>query len=250
MKIFIFSLIFANTFCTLNIKAQNDYVGPITKIVEQKYHIETQAGKHKKVSDEMVKKIISESNKIAQEIPLAANGNFVYYDIIECPNQTKGEIFFNIKNWLTQTVLGQNTKITVSDEKLGKIVMNDYVKLYEATHGTINFTDYRLYIHPIIQIDVKDGKARMTCSIPYYEVEKDAKAGNGLIGLFMSKDKVWKFGNCPPYSPVTKETKKYQFYTYLGLLYARCYLDVYIDSFKTILQQGISGTGIENDNNW
>lgn len=90
----------------------------------------------------------------------------------------------------------------------------------------------------------------MTCSIPYYEVEKDAKAGNGLIGLFMSKDKVWKFGNCPPYSPVTKETKKYQFYTYLGLLYARCYLDVYIDSFKAVLQQGISGTGIENDNDW
>lgn len=63
-----------------------------------------------------------------------------------------------------------NAVIKLNDKDLGVIIGEGYLSDIAGHAGGIN--TYFVSIRPVIKSEIKDGKVRITYSVPYYEVEK------------------------------------------------------------------------------
>lgn len=236
--IFLFSFISA-IFCN----AQTDVSDQLTQIVNNRYP---------EVNDsyESIAKIISE------EIPLNEKGEFVYSEIIEFENKSKESIFESILSWQKQTFNKKNSKITKEDLSSGRIIIQDHIKLLKKSDNSAKAvlltgrTDYTLIVKPIIQIDIKEGRVRITCKLSEYEVSMRTKNMIGIPSPF-KKTKHLQLADVQPYANKALEKGKwyssedFAVYPFLGLIYSRCYLDLYIDSLKEAVKKDTASN--END---
>lgn len=84
--------------------------------------------------------------------------------------QTKAQLYVLLNYWFTATFNDANSVIKLNDKELGTIIAQGYVANIAQHAGGSNA--YNVSIKPIIKCDIKDGKVRVTYTVPFYSVTK------------------------------------------------------------------------------
>ena len=111
---------------------------------------------------------------LASELSLDKNGGLSYQQIIEASGKTKEQLYLTLNYWATATFKDKNA-ITLNDKDAGCIIITSTIPDIVEHMGTINA--YSVSITPIIRIDIKDGKVRVTYTIQNYDILTDISGG-------------------------------------------------------------------------
>jgi hypothetical protein len=107
-------------------------------------------------------------------ITLDKNESLTYQQIIEAPGKTKEQLYLALNYWVTAT-FKDNNAITLNDKDAGCIIISSTIRNIAEHIGTLN--KYSVSITPIIRIDIKDGKVRVTYTVQTYDVLADITGG-------------------------------------------------------------------------
>ena len=107
-------------------------------------------------------------------ITLDKNESLTYQQIIEAPGKTKEQLYLALNYWATAT-FKDNNAITLNDKDAGCIIISSTIRNIAEHMGTIN--KYSVSITPIIRMDIKDGKVRVTYTVQTYDVLADISGG-------------------------------------------------------------------------
>lgn len=112
------------------------------------------------------------------------------------------------------------------------------------TGGT---NSYNVSIKPVIRVDIKEGKIRVTYSIDHYDVTVLARGG--IMGAFAGSiptkiEEKWVLDKCYPFAEKDEHHAKKTSSKALVMSYA--YSNVLLDKIEEAAKHGLVGT--ENDN--
>lgn len=199
---------------------------------------------------------------LASQLKLDKNESLTYQQVIEVPGKTKEQIYVALNYWATATFKDKQA-ITLNDKDAGCIIVSSTIPAIADHTGTVN--RYIVNITPVIRIDIKEGRVRVTYTVQNYDVLK-AEDGGILGGLFddtknnnksqniysdgkrMNDDKTdrrlydeqWEIAKHYPFVP--KDVKKRTCAKALVMTHA--YSNVVMDKVEEALKNGIVG----NDN--
>lgn len=130
--------------------------------------------------------------QIKSDIPLNDENNVEYTKIIDVPNLTKDKIFDILRLWALENFSGSNCAIKVMDKEVGRIVIEDYIDKI-VKKGEFTLSD-DVSLRPLIRIDIRDNKVRITCTNSVYYVHQITYVGFTPI----SNDYQYKITKCYP----------------------------------------------------
>jgi hypothetical protein len=185
------------------------------------------------------------AQNIASKLQLDKNYGLTYTQVVECPNQTKEQLYVKMNYWYTASFNDANSVIKLNDKDAGVIIGSGYVSNIAGHVGGMNA--YNVSIRPIIKVDIKDNKIRITYTVQDYEVEKSN--GGGIMGAIggtvptTSLEK-WMLDKCFPFAEkdgygAKKTSSK-------ALVMTHAYSNVIMDKIEEAAKNGIVGN--ENDN--
>lgn len=116
---------------------------------------------------------------LAQELKFDKNESLSYQQIIEAPGKTKEQLYIAVNYWVTATFKDKQA-ITLNDKEAGCVIISPTIDAIADHTGTLN--RYVVSITPVIKIDIKDGKVRVTYTVQNYDILK-AEAAGWLGGL-------------------------------------------------------------------
>ena len=147
------------TFCgTLSTQAQVMKTADLEKYAKQKYG----------------DKWLNAAKNLATGLTLDKNESLTYQQVIEAPGKTKAQLYVALNYWATAT-FKENAAITLNDKEAGCIIITSTIKNIAEHMGTFN--KYSVSITPIIRLDIKDGKVRVTYTVQTYDVLADISGG-------------------------------------------------------------------------
>ena len=147
------------TFCgTISIQAQVMKVADLEKYAKQKYG----------------DKWLDAAKNLATSLTLDKNESLTYQQVIEAPGKTKAQLYIALNYWVTAT-FKDNNAITLNDKETGCIIVSSTIKNIAEHIGTLN--KYSVNITPIIRLDIKEGKVRVTYTVQTYDVLADISGG-------------------------------------------------------------------------
>ena len=111
---------------------------------------------------------------LAPQIPFDKNQSITYQEIIEAPGKTKSQLYIAVNYWVTATFKDKQA-ITLNDKEAGCIIISSTMKNIVEHTGTLN--SYSVSITPVIRIDIKDGKVRVTYTVQNYDILADRSGG-------------------------------------------------------------------------
>ena len=142
---------------------------------------------HKEKIDE---NIHNENEEIKQEVEAKAkpkvdpkylkgavpevDGQVVFSTRIEAPGKTKAQLYVALNYWVTATFKDKQA-ITLNDKDMGCIIVSSTIDAIADHTGTLN--RYVVSITPVIKIDIKDGRVRVTYTVQNYDILKAEDAG-------------------------------------------------------------------------
>ena len=116
---------------------------------------------------------------LASTLTLDKNESLTYQQVIEASGRTKQQLYVALNYWVTAT-FKDNQAITLNDKDAGCIIVSSTIDAIADHTGTLN--RYIVSITPVIRLDIKDGKVRVTYTVQNYDILK-AEAGGWLGGL-------------------------------------------------------------------
>ena len=116
---------------------------------------------------------------LAKELSFDKNESLSYQQIIEAPGKTKQQLYIMMNYWVTATFKDKQA-ITLNDKDAGCIIISSEIDGIADHMGTLN--RYIVNITPIIKLDIKDGKVRVTYTVQNYDILK-VEDGGWLGGL-------------------------------------------------------------------
>ena len=119
-------------------------------------------------------KWVDAAANIAKGITLDKNESITFQQVIEAPGKTKEQLYVALNYWTTATFKDHNA-ITLNDKDAGCIIISSTIKDIAEHTGTIN--RYAVSITPIIRIDIKDNRIRVTYTVQNYEILSDISGG-------------------------------------------------------------------------
>ena len=111
---------------------------------------------------------------IGSTLTLDKNESLTYQQVIEAPGKTKLQLYVALNYWATAT-FKDNNAITLNDKEAGCIIISSALKNIAEHIGTIN--KYSVSITPLIRLDIKEGKVRVTYTVQTYDVLADISGG-------------------------------------------------------------------------
>ena len=111
---------------------------------------------------------------IAKDMKFDKNESLSYQEEIEAPGKTKQQLYVALNYWATAT-FKDNQAITLNDKDDGCIIISSTIRNIAEHTGTLN--KYSVSITPVIRIDIKDGKVRVTYPVQNYDVLADISGG-------------------------------------------------------------------------
>ncbi len=111
---------------------------------------------------------------IAEELTLDKNQSLTYQEIIEVPGKTKEQLYVALNYWATATFKDKQA-ITLNDKEAGCIIITSTIPSIATHTGTLN--NYAVSITPLIRLDIKNGRVRVTFTIQNYDVLADISGG-------------------------------------------------------------------------
>ena len=111
---------------------------------------------------------------LAGSLTLDKNESLTYQRVIEAPGKTKAQLYVALNYWVTATFKDKSA-ITLNDKEAGCIIVSSTIKNIAEHMGTLN--KYSVSITPVIRLDIKDGKTRVTYTVQTYDVLADISGG-------------------------------------------------------------------------
>lgn len=115
---------------------------------------------------------------ISKSIELDKNNAMTFVQVISCDGQSAEQLYVNLNYWFTATFNDANSVIKLNDKESGVIIASGYMADIAGHAGGTN--SYNVSIKPVIRVDIKEGKIRVTYSIDHYDVT--VLAGGGIMG--------------------------------------------------------------------
>ena len=123
---------------------------------------------------------------VSRDMKLDKNESLTYQQVIEAPGKTKQQLYVAINYWATATFKDKQA-ITLNDKDAGCIIISSTLNNIAEHMGTLN--KYSVSITPVIRIDIKDGKVRVTYTVQTYDILADISGG--WLSLGESNDKTY-----------------------------------------------------------
>ena len=125
------------------------------------------------------------------------NNTIKYVKVIELPNKTKEELFERIKNWANYNFNTPEFIVRSIDNGNYSVTVQGYVNKVAEHSGMLN--SYEVSLKPMVTIQVKEGKIRVTFNLPQYNVHKQEYGGPFCGDSFLNE--IWNIGMCYPFIP-------------------------------------------------
>lgn len=119
-------------------------------------------------------KWLDAAKNLASTLTLDKNESLTYQQVVEAPGKTKQQLYIALNYWATAT-FKDNNAITLNDKDAGCIIISSTIKNIAEHMGTIS--KYSVSITPIIRLDIKDGKIRVTYTVQNYDILDDISGG-------------------------------------------------------------------------
>ena len=179
---------------------------------------------------------------LGSQLSLDKNNSLTYEQIIDCGDLTKEQIYIALNYWFTATFDDANSVIKLNDKESGVIIAEGYVADIAGHAGGMNA--YNISIQPIIKVDIKDKKIRVTYTIQYYDVIK--ASGGGIMGAMsgarsIAASEKWTLDSCYPF--VEKDRHKAKKTSSKALVMAHAYSNVMMDKIEESAKNGMAGSG-------
>lgn len=113
---------------------------------------------------------VEAAENLGSTLALDKNQSLTYTQVVECGNRTKDDLYVILNHWFTESFNDANAVIKLNDREAGVIIGKGYVPDIAAHLG--GMSSYKVNITPIIKVDIKDGKIRITYTLQYYNIEK------------------------------------------------------------------------------
>ncbi len=111
---------------------------------------------------------------LAREVKLDKNESLTFQEVIEAPGKSKQQLYVALNYWATATFKDKQA-ITLDDKEAGCIIISSTIKNIAEHMGTIN--SYSVSITPVIKIDIKEGRIRVTYTVQNYDILGDRSGG-------------------------------------------------------------------------
>ena len=195
---------------------------------------------------------------IRQGLTLDKNESLTYQQVIEAPGKTKEQLYIVLNYWTTATFKDKQA-ITLNDKDAGCIIISSTLPNIAEHTGTLN--KYSVGITPVIRIDIKEGKIRVTYTVQTYDVLADISGGwlspsdenNKTYGDSKRKkddktnaklfDEQWEIAKHYPF--VEKDSQKRTCAKALVMTHA--YSNAVLDKIEEAVKNGIVGN---EDEDW
>ena len=119
-------------------------------------------------------KWLDAAKNLSQVLSLDKNESLTYQQVIEAPGKTKQQLYVALNYWATATFKDKQA-ITLNDKEAGCIIISSTIRNIAEHTGTFN--KYSVNITPVIRLDIKDGKVRVTYTVQSYDVLADISGG-------------------------------------------------------------------------
>ena len=119
-------------------------------------------------------KWLDAARNLASDMSFDKNQSLSYQQVIEAPGKTREQLYVNLNYWAVATFKDKQA-ITLNDKEAGCIIVSSTMKNIVEHTGTIN--SYSVSITPVIRIDIKDGKVRVTYTVQNYDILADRSGG-------------------------------------------------------------------------
>lgn len=111
---------------------------------------------------------------LSKDLVLDKNESLTYQQVIQAPGKTRQQLYVALNYWVTAT-FKDNGAITLNDKEAGCIIVSSTIKNIAEHTGTLN--KYSVCITPVIRLDIKDGKVRVTYTVQNYDILADISGG-------------------------------------------------------------------------
>lgn len=178
------------------------------------------------------------AQNIKSQVTLDKNNALTYTQVIQAPGKTAAQLYVILNYWYTATFNDANSVIKLNDKDLGCIIGQGYVEGIAGHAGGTN--SYIVSIRPIIKTDIKEGKVRVTYTVPAYSVVK--MIGGGIMGAMggtvpTRSDQTWPIDQCFPFAAKDSHKKT----SSKALVMAHAYSNVIMDKIEEAVKNGVSG---------
>ena len=168
--LFVALVAFFTVCCTTSVQAQVMKTADLEKYAKQRYG----------------DKWVDAAMTVSRDMKLDKNESLTYQQVIEAPGKTKQQLYVAINYWATATFKDKQA-ITLNDKDAGCIIISSTLNNIAEHMGTLN--KYSVSITPVIRIDIKDGKVRVTYTVQTYDILADISGG--WLSLGESNDKTY-----------------------------------------------------------
>ena len=147
------------TFCgTIRVQAQVMKAADLEKYAKNKYG----------------DKWLDAATNLSKGLSFDKNEALTYQQVIEAPGKTKQQLYVALNYWVTATFKDKQA-ITLNDKEAGCIIVSSTIDAIADHTGTL--FRYVVSITPVIKLDIKDGKVRVTYTVQNYDVLKVEDGG-------------------------------------------------------------------------
>lgn len=154
----IFALAAAVMLATLGVQAQVMKAADLEKYAKQRYG----------------EKWLDAAMNLSQKLTLDKNESLTYQEVVEAPGKTKQQLYLALNYWVTATFKDRGA-ITLNDKEAGCIIISSTIPNIVEHIGTLN--KYSVSITPVIRLDIKEGRVRVTYTVQNYDIMADISGG-------------------------------------------------------------------------
>ncbi len=185
------------------------------------------------------------AENLSKELVLDKNNSLTYVQVVDCGEQTKEQLYITLNHWFTASFNDANSVIQLNDKDAGVIIAKGFIGGIASHTGGSN--SYVVSISPIIRVDIKDTRIRISYTIQSYEVDK--YVGGGVMGSISGSKAVksaekWALEKCFPFQE--KDGYKAKKSSSKALVMTHAYSNVVMDKIEEAVKNGLIGN--ENDN--
>ena len=203
-------------------------------------------------------KWLDAAKNLAADLTLDKNESLTYQQVIEALGKTKQQLYVALNYWAIATFQDKQA-ITLNDKDAGCIIISSTIPNIVEHTGTVN--SYSVSITPVIRLDIKDERIRVTYTVQNYDILTDVSGGwlslnepnNKTYGDSKRKkedktnanlyDEQWEIARHYPF--VEKDAQKRTCAKALVMTHA--YSNAIIDKVEEAIKNGIVGN---EDDDW
>lgn len=187
---------------------------------------------------------VDAAQNIGDGLVLDKNNSLTYEQIVDCEGQTKDQLYIKLNYWFVSTFNDAKSVIQINDKEAGIIVGKGFLGSIAVHSGGMNA--YTINISPIIKVDIKDYKIRITYTVQNYDVVKST--GGGVMGAIAGTEgtlssEVWTLEKTFPFRE--KDAYRAKKSSSKALVMTHAYSNVIMDKIVEAVKHGLVGN--END---